>query len=72
MIPPHTPLGKIELTMENVSKEETLKYEEILTVLISSGALALKNGSATLHFDSDGIFQGVQLDYWAFKRRKTQ
>lgn len=67
---PH--IGKIELTMENVSKEETLKYQEILTVLISSGALSLKNGSASLHFDSEGTFQGVELNYWAFKRKRPQ
>lgn len=65
------PIGKIELSIEGITKEDTMKYQEILTVLISSGALGLKNGSATLHFDSEGIFQGVELDYWAFRRRKA-
>ena len=63
-------IGKIELKIENISKEDTIKYQEILHVLVSSGALALKNGKAILHFDSAGIFQGVELDFWAFKRKK--
>lgn len=63
-------VGHIKLDIEGISETDTLKYQEILTVLISSGAMSLKNGKAVLHFDSDGTFQGVQLDYWAFKRRK--
>lgn len=63
-------VGKIELNIEGVTKEETLRYQEIIAILISSGALRLKNGSSVLHFDSEGVFQGVQLDYWAFRRRK--
>jgi hypothetical protein len=63
-------ISKIELKIENISKEETFKYQEILSALITSGALNLKNGKAILHFDGQGMFMGVQLDYWAFKRKK--
>ena len=69
---PSVGVGKIELNIEGTTKEEVTKYQEVLSVLISSGALRLKNGKAVLHFDSDGTFQGVQLDYWAFKRRKEE
>ena len=69
---PSVGVGKIELNIEGTTKEEVTKYQEILSVLISSGALRLRNGKAVLHFDSDGTFQGVQLDYWAFKRRKEE
>lgn len=65
-------IGRIQLDIEGVSKEDIAKYQEILVILISSGALKLRNGKAMLHFDSDGTFQGVQLDYWAFKRRKGE
>lgn len=64
------PIGRINLEIENITRDETLKYQEILTALISSGALNLKNGKAILHFDSVGTFQGVELDYWAFKRKR--
>ena len=62
--------GKIELDIKGISREETIKYQEILVILISSGALKLKGGKAILHFDNDGVFQGVEMDYWAYRRRK--
>lgn len=66
-------LGKIELNIENISKEDTFKYQEVLVALIQSGALSLKGGGkATLHFDHTGMFMGVQLDYWAFRRRTPE
>jgi hypothetical protein len=61
----------IQLNIPDIDLKETARYQEILVSLISSGALNLKNGKATLHFDRDGIYQGVQLDYWAWKRRKA-
>lgn len=64
-------VGQIELKIDNISREETLKYQEILAVLISSGALSLKRGKAILHFSDDGIFQGVELDFWSFKRKEN-
>ena len=66
------PNGHIKLDIEGLTEAETIKYQEILAVLISSGALNLKNGKAMLHFDADGTFQGVQLDYWAFRRKKGE
>ncbi len=65
-------VGRIDLRIEGITEAEITKYQEILTILISSGALGLKNGKAVLHFDADGTFQGVQLDYWTFRRRKEQ
>lgn len=51
--------------------ERLKKYEEIFTVLIEKGALdGIRGGSAIIHFDSDGVFQGVELDYWPWRRRK--
>jgi hypothetical protein len=61
----------IQLNIPDIDIKETTRYQEILVALISSGALNLKNGKAVLHFDSEGVFQGVQLDYWAFKRRRA-
>jgi hypothetical protein len=61
----------IQLHIPEVDIKDTARYQEILVSLISSGALNLKNGKATLHFDSEGTYQGVQLDYWAWKRKKS-
>ena len=61
---------KIEVDIPDKDVSYTIKYQEIIASLIGSGALDLKNGKAVLHFDSEGIFQGVQIDYWAFRRRR--
>ena len=47
------------------------KYTEILTVLISKGALdGVKGGKTILHFDGDGNFMGCELDYWPWRRKR--
>lgn len=61
----------IEVNIPDKSEEYANKYQEIIVALISSGAFDLRNGKAVLHFDNDSTFQGVQLDYWAFKRKRT-
>ena len=63
---------KIDIKIEGATKEQMEKYTEILTVLISKGALdGVKGGKTILHFDGEGNFMGVQLDYMPW-RRKTQ
>lgn len=62
----------IQLHIEGASIEQMEKYKEIFSVLLEKGALdGIKGGSAIIHFDSLGIFQGVQLDYWPWRRRKS-
>lgn len=65
MITLKLPLNFVE-TPERINK-----YVEIFTILIEKGALdGIRGGSAIIHFDSDGVFQGVELDYWPWRRRK--
>ena len=61
---------RIEVDIPDKDSSESARYQEIIVSLIGCGALDLKNGKAVLHFDHEGTYQGVQLDYWAFKRRK--
>ena len=64
---------EIKLPVEKfyATDERMAKYVEIFTVLIEKGALdGIRGGSAIIHFDSDGIFQGVELDYWPWRRRR--
>lgn len=62
---------KIEVEIPEMAQSEVMKYQEIIVALISSGGMNLKNGKAVLHFDSQSVFQGVQLEYWAWKRKKA-
>ena len=63
---------KIELRVEGADPQEVARYREILGALISCGGLTgVKGGKTILHFDADGMFQGVELDYWPWRRRKS-
>ena len=64
---------EIKLPVEKfyATDERLAKYIEIFTVLIEKGALdGIRGGTAIIHFDSDGVFQGVELDYWPWRRRR--
>jgi len=65
--------GKIEINIENISPEETVKYQEIFTVLAASGALKIKNVGIILHMDRNGVFQGIEIqNYWPWRRIKEE
>jgi hypothetical protein len=52
--------------------ERITKYEKIFRILIEKGALdGVKGGSSNIHFDGDGLFQGVQLNYWPYKEGRV-
>lgn len=62
---------QIRLEITGASSEEVSKFTEIFYALLKSGGLSgVKGGKTVIHFDADGIFQGVQLDYWPYRRRK--
>lgn len=63
---------KLPVDKSFTTQERINKYVEIFTILIEKGALdGIRGGSAIIHFDSDGVFQGVELDYWPWRRRKN-
>ena len=68
---------KITLDIKNMDNvgaftpERLAKYEEIVSVLIEKGCLdGVRGGKAIIHFDPNGVFQAVQLDYSPWRRRK--
>ena len=64
-------VGKIELKIQDTSPEDLQKYLEIFHALLSSGGLSgVRGGKTIIHFDAEGVFQGVELDYWPWRRRK--
>mgnify|MGYP001314908373 CR=1 FL=1 len=69
---------KIEIDVKNIensgplSEEKIERYQEIITSLIETGSLDnIKGGSVELHFDPNGIFQGTQQHFFAWRRRKS-
>lgn len=62
---------KIYIQVEGADKHEIVQYTEIMEALIRTGGLTgVKNGSTTIHFDSEGNFMGINLNYWPFRKRK--
>jgi len=62
---------KIEIELKGYTEEEVNRIREIVHALITTGALSgVRGGQTILHFDNEGIFQGIQFDYWPWKRRK--
>lgn len=60
----------IELRIDGFTPQETERVQEILSALVSSGGLfGVKGGQTVLHFDPAGVFMGVELRYWPWRRR---
>lgn len=64
----------IQLTIDReMAEDEIRKAQEILLALVSCGGLSgVKGGRTIIHFDGQGIFQGIELDYWPWRRRKQE
>ena len=71
-------IQKIELRIntENtgmLGPRELINIQEILDAVISSGGFTgVRGGQTILHFDAQGIFQSVELDYHPWRRRKKE
>ena len=64
-------MTQVQIKIEGVSQEEVDKYSEIFHALIKSGGLSgVKGGKTIIHFDGDGNFMGISLDYWPWRKRK--
>jgi hypothetical protein len=56
-------------TNESYTQAEVDKINQIFTALISTGGLlGMKNGSTSIHFDKNGDFQAIRLDYTPWRR----
>lgn len=62
---------QIQLDVEGFDNEEVERFREILAALLTCGGLSgVKNGRTIIHFDAEGTFQSIELDYWPWKRKK--
>lgn len=56
----------------DIEERDKERFVEIFEALISSGGLTgVKGGKTIIHFDGKGVFQGINLDYWPYRRRKV-
>ena len=61
--------GTIVITLEGVSISQTERYRLLIHELFAQGALDIKAGSVTLHFDDVGMMQEVEYN---FKRKRNK
>lgn len=68
---------KFEITIKNTENVGNLtslqinSIQEIVEALVTSGGLTgVKGGKTILHFDGEGNFMAVQLDYMPWRKRK--
>lgn len=62
--------NKIKIFVEGASLEEIVRYEEIFGALLKVGGLdGVKSGQTIINFDANGVFMGINLNYWPWKRR---
>ena len=64
-------MSQFILNIENLNKDEEYRVADTLDTLTKRDVLMMKNGSATLHFDSDGTLQEIEFKYKRWKRRKS-
>lgn len=65
---PHRIIFEMD-TEETYTQEEVSKINQIFTALVSTGGLSgMKNGSTSIHFDKNGDFQAIRLDYTPWRK----
>ena len=58
-------------TDKDLDPNEVQQATVIFHALLKSGGMfGVKGGKTIMHFDAQGMFMGVQLDYWPWRRRK--
>ena len=65
---------KIEIKVEGASQEQMINYQRVLFALIKVGGLdGVKRGRTVIHWNAEGKFSGIQLDYmpWTEKNNLT-
>jgi hypothetical protein len=64
-------MKKIVIELD-ADQDQVDKAMEIFSALIKSGGLwGVRGGKTVLHFDSEGVFQAVSLDYYPWRKRKN-
>lgn len=56
--------------LESMTNADKVQMTTIFEALIATGALTgVKGGKAVIHFDHNGMFQKIQLDYFPWVKR---
>lgn len=62
--------GIITLRLDGATLSDTERCRVIVHTLFQQGVLNIKNGSAILHFDYEGILQEIEIHKKQWRRNK--
>ena len=60
----------LTLEIPGLNDEEWRRVQDTVHTLAERDVFLMRNGSATLHFDSEGTLQEIEFKYKRWKRRK--
>lgn len=70
-------MQKIEIIIKNtdnigrLEEKDLLRIQEVFEALIQTGGLTgVKGGQTIIHWDGEGNFMGINLNYWPYRKRK--
>lgn len=64
-------IGKIEILLENVSKEDTLRMQGIINTLLANDSFNIRNGWVKLSFDKDKNLGSIEKNVIAWRRQSV-
>lgn len=62
--------GTITFELDGADDQTTLRYHEMLDLIIRNGVLNVRNGKVILNFDSQGILQEMEFQVKKYRRSK--
>ncbi len=62
----------VEIKIEGATEQQMINYQRILYALLKVGGLdGVKRGRTVIHFNAEGKFSGIQLDYMPWTEREN-
>ena len=62
--------GLIEIKIDNISEQETLRLREVIHTLIANGSLNIKSGRAIIHYDYEGTLMKIDHEFIKWIKKK--
>lgn len=61
--------GLIEIKIDNISMEETLRLRGIIHTLLTNDSLSLRNGRAIIHYDNESQIMKIEHEFIKWSKK---
>ena len=65
-------VGKIEIILENVNKEETIRIQNVINTLFANDIFNIRNGWAKINFDNDKNLSSIERNQMVWRHNRLQ